>query len=294
MNLKLNVFTISILAMVTSCQKSEMTPDKMPKLQMKEKVVQVKKDDKLGKILTDASGRTLYVFTLDADGKNHCSGDCEKIWPIFFADNITSKTIGMGLDVKDFGSIQLTSGKKQTTYKGHPLYYFAPDGMKIEKPGETKGEGARDVWFVAKPDYTILLSNTQLIGADGKGYIIDKDRKYKEDKGITQYFTDAYGLTLYTFVQDKKNMNSFTKSDFSNNAIWPIYEQKDIIVPSTLDKSLFGTIDVYGKKQLTYKGWPLYYFGQDGKKQGATKGISVPQVGVWPVVIKDINQAPEK
>ena len=119
--------------MVTSCQKSETTPDKMPKLQMKEKVVQVKMDDKLGKILTDASGRTLYVFTLDADGKNHCSGDCEKIWPIFFADNVTSETIGMGLDIKDFRSIQLISGKKQTTYKEHPL--------SMEARGYQGGEG---------------------------------------------------------------------------------------------------------------------------------------------------------
>ncbi len=53
-------------------------------------------------------------------------------------------------------------------------------------------------------------------------------------------------------------------------------------IPSILKASDFGTIDVHGKTQLTYKGWPLYYFGQDSQR-GDNKGISVPAPGIWPI-----------
>ncbi|MCH5686796.1 hypothetical protein LWM68_22570 [Niabella sp. W65] len=65
-----------------------------------------------------------------------------------------------------------------------------------------------------------------------------------------------------------------------------------IVVPSVLDKSLFSVIDVFGKKQLTYKGWPLYYFGEDGMVMGASKGVSVPAPGIWPVATRGLNPAP--
>ncbi|MBA4140990.1 MAG: hypothetical protein H0X70_10930, partial [Segetibacter sp.] len=99
-------------------------------------------------------------------------------------------------------------------------------------------------------------------------------------------------LTLYGFKNDKNNKNNYTKTDFSNTPIWPIYETDKIVVPSVLDKTLFGVIDVFGKKQLTYKGWPLYYFGQDAQVRGANKGISFPAPAVWPVVGKDTPPAP--
>lgn len=158
-----------------------------------------------------------------------------------------------------------------------------------EAPGKTTGEGVNNVWYVAKPDYTIQLINAQLVGADGKNYKAD----HTVGDGKTLYFTDGKGITLYSFNKDSFNINKFTKADFSNNAVWPIYETDQIVVPSTLDKTLFGSITVAGKKQLTYKGWPLYYFGQDAGVRGSNKGVSFPAPGVWPVVTKDVAAAPK-
>ena len=107
-----------------------------------------------------------------------------------------------------------------------------------------------------------MLVNAQLVGNDGKNYT----GTYTEGTGKTLYFSDALGKTLYAFVRDSFNNNNFTKSDFSNNSVWPIYETDVAVVPSYLDKTLFSSINVFGKKQLTYKGWPLYYFGQDNNK----------------------------
>lgn len=256
-------------------------------------VVQLSTSATLGAHITDVDGNSLYYFSNDFDGANHCAGGCAAVWPIYYAgDNLAQAALGAGLDIKDFGSTTTTDGKKQTTYKGWPLYYYAPNvnGANVrEAAGETKGEGVGNIWFVAKTDYSIQLVNAQLVGADGKNYLAD----HTEGSGKTLYFTDAKGVTLYAFSIDKFNVNKFTKADFSNNAIWPIYETDQIVVPSTLDKTQFGSITVFGKKQLTYKGWPLYYFGQDAGARGANKGVSVPAPGVWPVVTKDVAAAPQ-
>ncbi|SMO37799.1 Por secretion system C-terminal sorting domain-containing protein [Saccharicrinis carchari] len=224
-----------------------------------------------GDVLVDGEGNTLYFFTKDADGSSMCIDGCLDNWPVFYAQN---PALGEGLDEDDFAHIDRGDGVMQTTYKGWPLYYFAGD----TNPGETKGEGVGNKWFVAKPDYTIMLVDNQLTGLDGNNYKGD----YTPGDEIIQYFTDDKGNTIYTWVNDDKDKNNFTAADFSNNAAWPIYEEDDMVVPSTLDKEMFGTIDVFGKTQLTYNGWPLYFFGKD-MMRGDNKGVSVPKPGIWPV-----------
>lgn len=225
-----------------------------------------------GTVLSDANGRTLYFFALDADGTSGCTGGCELAWPVYYAGNETAPT---GIVATDVATITRADGKKQTTYKGWPLYYYAADAAK----GDIKGDGSGGTWFVAKPDYSIMLVNKQLVGNNGKNYTAD----LQEATGITQYLTDAAGRTLYAFAPDTFNVNTYTRADLSNNATWPIYESEILNVPSVLKKDMFVQISAVGKKQLTYKGHPLYYFGPDAKR-GDNKGVSVPTPGVWPVL----------
>ena len=53
--------------------------------------------------------------------------------------------VGVTGDLKasDFASITREDGKKQ----GMPLYYFARDAA----PGDTKGDGVKEIWSLAKP-----------------------------------------------------------------------------------------------------------------------------------------------
>ena len=239
--------------------------------------VKITETESMGKVITDAYGRTLYFFTKDANGASLCTGGCLTNWPIYYAEGIK---VGEGLNAVDFGSIDRGDGTMQTTYKGWPLYYFVNDML----PGEMKGEGLIGKWFVAKPDYSIMITDNQLTGLNQVNYKAD----YTPGDEVIQYFTDEKGKTLYTWTNDRFNINKFTKPDFSNNGVWPIYEKSQIVIPSVLNKSDFGVIDVYGKCQLTYKGWPLYYFGQDMMIRGNNKGVSVPAPGVWPVPVKDM------
>jgi predicted lipoprotein with Yx(FWY)xxD motif len=106
--------------------------------------VKVAKKDGVGSYLTDIKGMTLYTFKKDSPGKSACEGPCVDNWPLYYQEAVGPKD---GLDAKDFGTITRADGKKQTTYKGMPLYYFIKDA----KPGDTMGQGLKDAWYAAAP-----------------------------------------------------------------------------------------------------------------------------------------------
>ena len=284
-----SLIAFSGIVAFSACGSSDSNDDN-PDMPAPKPLVQLSSSATLGNHLTDVDGNSLYYFSNDADGKNNCTGGCAALWPVYYAgDNLAQDALASGLDIKDFSTITTSDGKNETTYKSWPLYYYAPGGAR-EAAGQASGEAVGGIWFVAKPDYTIMLVNAQLVGNDGKNYT----STYTVGTGQTLYFSDGKGVTLYAFSPDNFNINNYTKPDFSNDATWPIYQTDQVVVPSTLDKTQFTSINVFGKKQLTYKGWPLYYFGPDGGVRGANKGVSVPTPGVWPVVTKDVAPAPAK
>jgi Uncharacterized protein conserved in bacteria len=285
------IIIILLTTAFVSCNKgstyNSTNPNPYPTTSSKEIVLHT--NGTLGTYLTDKNNRTIYFFSNDAEGQNTCTGGCEPFWPVFNVNNLTADQLGDGLSLSDFTNITTTSGKSQLAYKGWPLYQYAPvqNGVNVqESAGQTSGEGLAGMWFVAKSDYSIMLAFNQLTGGDGINYKSD----YSVGNGITNYFTDGSGRTIYIFTHDSLNRNKFTKPDLSNNNLWPVYENELKSIPSILDKTKFGSIDVFGKKQLTYQGWPLYQFGQDGSR-GLTKGVSFPTPGLWHVSVKD-NPAP--
>jgi len=264
-------FVLFSLATVlfTSCSKKKDDVVKEPEVSYDLKLAA---SASFGSVITDGTGKTLYCFVKDAKNTSSCIDGCLTTWPVYYAENATPPT---GLNAADIATITRADGSKQTTYKGWPLYYYAGDKAK----DEIKGDGVGSVWFVAKPDYSVMMASQQLVGHDGKNYTADA----KEGVGVTVYLTDAKGRTLYAFTPDTFNKNTFTKPDLSNNAVWPIFESEILNVPSILKKADFTVITSVGKNQLSYKGHPLYYFGSDAAK-GDTKGVSFPKPGVWPIL----------
>jgi predicted lipoprotein with Yx(FWY)xxD motif len=236
-------------------------------------------DANFGNILTDSNGRSLYFFFNDAGSGSNCTGGCAAIWPIFY---VSGPGFGTGLSTTDFAVITRSDGTKQTTYKGWPLYYYADDS----KPGDVNGDKVNNLWAVAKADYSVMVALGQLVGLDGVNYTDQS----MAGIAVSQYITDPYGKTLYLFSKDSANTNKFTKSDFSNDPVWPIDQATAIgSIPSILDKTKFAVISVFGKSQITFERRPLYFFGQDNSVRGATKGVSFPTPGaaIWKVVNKD-------
>lgn len=97
----------------------------------------------MGQILTDANGMTLYIFKADQPNVSNCYGDCATNWPPLLVADGETPTAGAGVPGA-LGVIDRTDGTRQVTYDGMPLYYF----FKDKAPGDTNGEGVKDVWFV--------------------------------------------------------------------------------------------------------------------------------------------------
>ncbi|MEV6976348.1 hypothetical protein [Kitasatospora sp. NPDC093806] len=103
-------------------------------------------DARLGAIVTDSAGFTLYRFDQDSatPPTATCNGGCAAIWPPVPADGAVTVS---GIDAKLVGTVTRADGSKQLTLAGWPLYRFAPD----KKPGDTKGQGVDGTWFAVTP-----------------------------------------------------------------------------------------------------------------------------------------------
>ncbi|MGB3606918.1 hypothetical protein [Psychroserpens sp.] len=247
--------------------------------------VRLRNDNTFGNVLTNAEGFTLYFFAPDAKGDANCLGGCADVWPSFFADNLT---LDAGLEASDFGSITRTDGQLQTTYKGWPLYIFSND----DQAGQINGDGTGGTWFVGKPDYSVMIVRSQLVGRDSNGIETNLNSSFEPGDEDTFYMTDDRGNTLYHFSNDENSNNTFTAPDFSNNSSWSIFHTGLENVPSAFSVSGFGVIDVFGESQMTYKGWPLYKFGGDDSR-GDNFGVGFPVAGVWPILNAETELAPE-
>jgi predicted lipoprotein with Yx(FWY)xxD motif len=89
----------------------------------------------LGRILVNSSGRTLYMFGKDRNGKSSCAGQCATFWPPLIAKG--KPRVAGGAKASLIGTTKRSDGRLQVTYKHHPLYTFAKDTKK----GQTNGEG---------------------------------------------------------------------------------------------------------------------------------------------------------
>jgi predicted lipoprotein with Yx(FWY)xxD motif len=103
---------------------------------------------KLGMVLVDGSGRTLYLFEKDQPNQSACSGACVAAWPIDQSSG-TPKA-GGGVTASLLGTISRSDGTTQVTYNQHPLYYYAGDSGA----GQENGQGVDAfgaAWFVVAP-----------------------------------------------------------------------------------------------------------------------------------------------
>jgi predicted lipoprotein with Yx(FWY)xxD motif len=106
------------------------------------------RDSKLGKILVDGRGRTLYLFEVDKGTNSTCYGGCATAWPPL---TTTGKPqAGSGVSPALLGTTARTDHTTEVTYNRHPLYYFVRD----TKPGDITGQGINSFggkWYVLNP-----------------------------------------------------------------------------------------------------------------------------------------------
>lgn len=113
---------------------------------------------KLGQVLTDDKGHTLYAFTPDQAGKSTCYDTCAQTWPPLLTQ--AAPVGAAGVTASLVGTTTRSDGGKQATYKSWPLYYYAGD----RQPGDLKGQGVGGNWFVVGADGSLVKQ------AGGGGY----------------------------------------------------------------------------------------------------------------------------
>ncbi len=123
------------------------------------------KIDKLGTVVTDSTGMTLYRFDRDTaqPSVSNCDGTCATLWPPVEAT--TNQVQLSGIDKSLIGTVVRKDGTKQLTIGGWPLYRYAKDTA----PGQANGQGVGKTWFAATPQGKKAAATSDS-GSDSGGY----------------------------------------------------------------------------------------------------------------------------
>jgi predicted lipoprotein with Yx(FWY)xxD motif len=104
---------------------------------------------KLGQVLVDSNGLTVYLFLADKGTASSCnSASCVQYWPPVLTTG--APQAGSGVVASLLGTTARADGTTQVTYAGHPLYRFIND----KAAGEATGQGVNAFgapWYVVSP-----------------------------------------------------------------------------------------------------------------------------------------------
>ncbi|MEV6207857.1 SCO0930 family lipoprotein [Kitasatospora sp. NPDC051914] len=177
----------------------------------------VRQDEKLGAVLTDSEGFTLYRFDKDTakPPASNCSGTCATTWPPVVNDGNT--TAGEGIDSGKLGVITRADGKRQLTVGGWPAYRYAQD----KAPGDTNGEGVGGTWHALAPD-----GSKAKAGGAGTPATTAPTAQPTEKQEQTQQQPPA-GLQISVFVHPELgpimvDANGRTLYHFGKDTAWPM------------------------------------------------------------------------
>ncbi|HXW95628.1 MAG TPA: hypothetical protein VEJ19_07975 [Nitrososphaerales archaeon] len=96
--------------------------------------------------------------------------------------------------------------------------------------------------------------------------------------GIGFYLVNGSGMTLYYRTTDIQSNGTSTCTG-SCVQVWPVFYVENLTLPPGLNASSFNVVTrADGKQQLTYDGWPLYFFSGD-HKPGDVNGQGIG--GIW-------------
>ena len=242
-------------------------------------------DSSLGKILVGQDGKTLYLFVPDRAATSACTGDCIGAWPALAGP----ASAGDGTDAEDLGTITRPDDSSlQVTFYGWPLYHFSGDAAA----GDFNGQGKGGKWFLVNGQGAMITETTPpatpptaapetessaaaAMPASSEASASSAPAPVSTvmliDSPYGKVVGDDQGKALYAFVPD---MPATSQCTGECAASWPALT--GIGTPTAgadVDASLFGSMVRAddGATQLTYRGWPLYYYAGD-QKAGDTAG----------------------
>ena len=121
----------------------------------KSATVKTRKIGKLGVVLVNSRGFTLYMFVPDHRKKVTCKGSCAVIWPPLKLKAGKTLTAGGAAKRKLLGTDKNPAGGRVVTYNRWPLYTYITD----HKPGQALGQRVNNsggLWYVLSPSGKIV------------------------------------------------------------------------------------------------------------------------------------------
>jgi predicted lipoprotein with Yx(FWY)xxD motif len=79
-----------------------------------------------GKMVWGPGRQAIYAFENDGRNRSRCYGKCAKAWPPVLTKG--KPRAGRGIRKALLGRTRRRGGKRQVTYAGRPLYYYAHEG----------------------------------------------------------------------------------------------------------------------------------------------------------------------
>ena len=117
--------------------------------------ISTRKLPKLGTVLVNSKGRTLYMFVRDKRKKVTCVGSCAAAWPPVKLPK-GSKAVAAGkVKAALLGSDRNPAGGRVVTYNKWPLYTYVGDTA----PGQATGQALNlngGLWYVLSPSGKVI------------------------------------------------------------------------------------------------------------------------------------------
>jgi predicted lipoprotein with Yx(FWY)xxD motif len=153
--LVLAVFTSAVAAVVAAAGLSARSTTNGSALRAASVVISTKTLPKLGTVLVNAKGRTLYMFVPDKRKKVTCVGTCAVIWPPVKLGTGAKAVAAGKAKASLLGSDRNPAGGRVVTYHGWPLYTYLSDTAA----GQAKGQALKlngGLWYVLSPSGAVI------------------------------------------------------------------------------------------------------------------------------------------
>jgi len=220
-------------------------------------VLKIAQLDGFSPLLVNAKGRTIYRFDRDSNDPptTTCVEGCLKTWQPVLAPN--GVEVDAGLEEDLVGTVTRPEGDEQLTLNGWPMYYFHED-LKL---GQTAGHGTGDAWFAISPSGGRAEKSADGPAPANKPQVL----RVAEVDGLSPAIVvNAKGRTIYRFEKDDNNPPRTACVEDCLKTWQPVLAPNGVQVGDGIDDDLVGAITrPDGSKQLTLKGWPMYYFHKD-------------------------------
>ena len=105
-------------------------------------------DSEYGSMLFGANRQAIYIFENDPRGRTVCYGECAVAWPPVFTKG--KPRAGRGVRAALLGTVRRRNGRRQVTYAGKPLYFYAHEGRGEVRCHNVNLNGG--LWWVVGPD----------------------------------------------------------------------------------------------------------------------------------------------